>query len=203
MTSGGITLLSATSPHPALLKEERMDEFEEVKRILKENTHIHYAEYGGSGKIQSFDLDIETAALQICKLIPKSPDNPDGYEVEPKPDGSKLLTDEQYQGILNAKDDYYQLQLGIKEAEFQARIENLVARVDLIFKLLGITIENAKILWQALKERELKDVASLGRIIKLPVCRVCGHRHCSWFEDSEGVICDACINEIACSGKDD
>lgn len=35
-----------------------------------------------------------------------------------------------------------------------------------------------------------------------PECRVCHHRHCSWFEDSEGIICDWCLNDIPCPDND-
>lgn len=31
-----------------------------------------------------------------------------------------------------------------------------------------------------------------------PECRVCHHRHPSWFEDSDGIICDWCLNNIPC-----
>ena len=30
------------------------------------------------------------------------------------------------------------------------------------------------------------------------ICRVCGHRHYSWFEDDEGIICDWCLNGMKC-----
>ena len=29
-----------------------------------------------------------------------------------------------------------------------------------------------------------------------PECRVCHHKHSSWFEDGEGIICDWCLNDI-------
>lgn len=36
-----------------------------------------------------------------------------------------------------------------------------------------------------------------------PMCRVCGHRHNSWFEDEKGAICDACLNGIPCDSEPD
>lgn len=68
-----------------------MDKIEEVKRILIDNTHIHYEEFGNSGKIPISDLNINKATREICKLFPKTQDNPAGHKV--KPNEGRLLTD--------------------------------------------------------------------------------------------------------------
>ena len=144
-----------------------MDKFEEVKRILDNNTEIVTEYIGGDNTpfVVSY-FDAKTAAIQICQL--------EQARVERI---LEIITKDFVEVVANL---YMPCQDRQELLEFWQGVKR-----------------------QALKKREMKDVASLDRIIKLPVCRVCGHRHCSWFEDSEGVICDSCLNEIACSGKDD
>ena len=72
-----------------------MDKTEEVKRILapiirkKVLADIHNL----NDFNPRFEKKCAELALQICQLFPKSLDNPGGYE--PKPDSSRLLTDEE------------------------------------------------------------------------------------------------------------
>ena len=37
----------------------------------------------------------------------------------------------------------------------------------------------------------------------IPICRVCLHRHNSWFKEADGqFICDWCLNGIPCPGEE-
>jgi len=130
---------------------------EEVKKILNDyeydNRRVkkHY-------KLEKTPDWLEGVyAQQICRLFPKSPDNPDGYE--PKPDEGRLLTDEECslvelrmgeslnwcQPILKAQRD---LTASIIRDECQERIIKKIEDSNELLELGRKAIEDVLVEWR-------------------------------------------------------
>ncbi len=71
-------------------------DIETVKKILDKGREGVKITSNGVANFINYSISTDELTLQVCQLFPKTPDNPDGYE--PKPDESRLLTDEELRG---------------------------------------------------------------------------------------------------------